>query len=75
MNILLPLTIIVLVAVATAAPAQEGAAYTSEAIRQAQTSRLIPQNAQIQNVRTYFFPISYFYFVYFSFIEMSRFCG
>lgn len=40
----------VLVGVVAAAPAQEGAAYTSEAIRQAQSSRLIPQNAQIQNV-------------------------
>lgn len=60
MNILLPLSIIVLVAVATAAPAQDGAAYTSEAIRQAQTSRLIPQNAQIQNVcNCFFFTIYY----------------
>lgn len=40
-----------LVAVAVAYPAQDGAAYTNEAIRQAQTSHLIPQNAQIQNVR------------------------
>lgn len=64
MNILLPLTVIVLAAVAiNAAPAQEGAAYTSEAIRQAQTSRLIPQNAQIQNVRTCLFPIYYFYLI------------
>lgn len=40
-----------LVAVAVAYPAQDGAAYTNEAIRQAQTSHLIPSNAQIQNVR------------------------
>lgn len=39
------------IAVAVAYPAQEGAAYTNEAIRQAQTSHLIPQNAQIQKVR------------------------
>lgn len=39
-----------LFAIAAAYPAQEGAAYTNEAIRQAQTSHLIPQNAQIQNV-------------------------
>lgn len=38
------------VAVAVAYPAQEGAAYTNEAIRQAQSSHLIPQNAQIQKV-------------------------
>lgn len=40
-----------IIAVAVAYPAQEGAAYTNEAIRQAQTSHLIPQNAQIQKVR------------------------
>lgn len=39
-----------LFAIAAAYPTQEGAAYTNEAIRQAQTSHLIPQNAQIQNV-------------------------
>lgn len=39
-----------LIVIAAAYPAQEGAAYTNEAIRQAQTSHLIPQNAQIQNV-------------------------
>lgn len=44
------LCLIGLVAIAAAYPAQEGAAYTNEAIRQAQTSHLIPQNAQIQNV-------------------------
>lgn len=45
------LFLIVCVVAAAAFPAQEGAAYTNEAIRQAQTSHLIPQNAQIQNVR------------------------
>lgn len=40
----------VLIAAAIAAPAHEGAAYTNEAIRQAQNSRLIPQGAEIQNV-------------------------
>lgn len=44
------LCLIGLVVIAAAYPAQEGAAYTNEAIRQAQTSHLIPQNAQIQNV-------------------------
>lgn len=39
-----------LIAVALAYPAQDGAAYTNEAIRQAQSSHLIPQNAQIQKV-------------------------
>lgn len=43
-----------IIAVAVAYPAQEGAAYTNEAIRQAQTSHLIPQNAQIQEVRLVF---------------------
>lgn len=37
-------------AVAIAYPANEGAAYTNEAIRQAQNSHLIPQGAQIQKV-------------------------
>lgn len=40
-----------IIAVAVAYPAQDGAAYTNEAIRQAQSSHLIPQNAQIQKVR------------------------
>lgn len=39
-----------LVAITIAYPANEGAAYTNEAIRQAQSSHLIPQGAQIQNV-------------------------
>lgn len=44
------LCVIGLIAIAVAYPAQDGAAYTNEAIRQAQSSRLIPQDAQIQNV-------------------------
>lgn len=36
--------------VAFAMPQREGAAFTNDAIRQAQSSHLIPQNAQIQNV-------------------------
>lgn len=40
-----------LVAIAVAYPqTREGAAYSSEAIRQAQNSQLIPRDAQIQNV-------------------------
>lgn len=42
-----------IIAVAVAYPAQEGQAYTNEAIRQAQSSHLIPQNAQIQKVCNY----------------------
>lgn len=44
--------LVVIIGVAAAYPAQEGAAYTGEAIRQAQSSHLIPQNAQIQSVRS-----------------------
>lgn len=40
-----------LLAVAAAYPANEGAAYTNEAIRQAQNSQLIPADAEIQNVQ------------------------
>ncbi|XP_031623690.1 uncharacterized protein LOC116341007 [Contarinia nasturtii] len=43
---------VAIIAVAVAFPAQEGAAYTNEAIRQAQSSHLIPQNAQIQKVES-----------------------
>jgi hypothetical protein len=39
-----------IVAVVAAFPQREGAAFTNEAIRQAQTSLLIPKDAQIQNV-------------------------
>lgn len=40
-----------ILAVAVAYPANEGADYTNEAIRQAQNSQLIPANAEIQNVQ------------------------
>lgn len=43
-------TVLIAAAAVIAAPAHEGAAYTNEAIRQAQNSRLIPQGAEIQNV-------------------------
>lgn len=49
---------VAVIAVAVAYPAQEGAAYTNEAIRQAQSSHLIPHNAQIQKVRNLFFYIT-----------------
>lgn len=45
--------------VAFAMPQREGAAFTNDAIRQAQSSHLIPQNAQIQNVcRSYHFMLN-----------------
>lgn len=40
----------VIIGVAIAYPANEGAAYTNEAILQAQRSHLIPKDAQIQKV-------------------------
>lgn len=44
--------VVALVALTTAYPQQrEGAAYTNEAIRQAQQTFLIPKDAQIQNVQ------------------------
>lgn len=39
-----------MIAVAVALPQREGAAFTNEAIQQAQNSYLIPRDAQIQNV-------------------------
>lgn len=46
--------------VAFAMPQREGAAFTNDAIRQAQSSHLIPQNAQIQNVcRSYHFYVQH----------------
>lgn len=39
--------------VALAFPQKEGAAFSNDAIRQAQTSSLIPQDAKIENVRTF----------------------
>lgn len=44
------LCLLVCVTVALAMPQREGATFTNEAIRQAQTSLLIPKDAQIQNV-------------------------
>lgn len=43
--------LLVVVAAAAAAPQREGAAYTKEAIKQAQNTHLIPQDAVIQKVR------------------------
>ncbi|KAI8125925.1 hypothetical protein FF38_07632 [Lucilia cuprina] len=46
------LTVLAIAAFAYAMPQQrEGAAYTNEAIRQAQQTFLIPKDAQIQNVQ------------------------
>lgn len=42
--------LLAVVAVAVAYPQREGAAFTNEAIQQAQNSYLIPRDAQIQNV-------------------------
>lgn len=44
------LCVLVVVAVAAAAPQREGAAYTREAIKQAQNTHLIPKDAEIQKV-------------------------
>lgn len=43
--------LLVVVAAAAAAPQREGAAYTKEAIKQAQNTHLIPHDAVIQKVR------------------------
>lgn len=45
------LCVLVVVAAAAAAPQREGAAYTREAIKQAQNTHLIPKDAEIQKVR------------------------
>lgn len=45
------LCILVIIGTALAYPQREGAAYTNEAIRQAQNTFLIPKDAQIQKVR------------------------
>lgn len=42
--------LLAVVAVAVAYPQREGAAFTNEAIQQAQQSFLIPRDAQIQGV-------------------------
>lgn len=43
--------LLVAVAVVAAAPQREGAAFTKEAIKQAQNTFLIPKDAEIQKVR------------------------
>ncbi|XP_013195809.1 uncharacterized protein LOC106139021 [Amyelois transitella] len=43
--------LLVAVAVAAAAPQREGAAFTKEAIKQAQNTFLIPKDAEIQKVQ------------------------
>lgn len=43
-----------LIVVAVAFPQREGQQFTNEAIRQAQDSYLIPRDAQIQDVSTYY---------------------
>lgn len=45
------LCVLVVVAAAAAAPQREGAAYTREAIKQAQNTHLIPKDAEIQKVQ------------------------
>lgn len=45
------LVLMTVLACAWAMPQREGAAYTNEAIRQAQQTFLIPKDAQIQNVQ------------------------
>lgn len=43
--------LLVAVALASAAPQREGAAFSKEAIKQAQSTFLIPKDAEIQKVR------------------------
>ncbi|XP_055389444.1 uncharacterized protein LOC129618621 [Condylostylus longicornis] len=45
------ITIIITISYCLAMPQREGAAYTNEAIRQAQQTFLIPKDAQIQQVQ------------------------
>ncbi|KAM3961824.1 uncharacterized protein ACR2FA_004144 isoform 1-T2 [Aphomia sociella] len=45
------LCVLVLVAAVAAAPQREGAAFTKEAIKQAQNTFLIPKDAEIQKVQ------------------------
>lgn len=44
------IVLLAVVALATAAPQREGAAFTKEAIKQAQSTFLIPKDAEIQKV-------------------------
>lgn len=50
------IVVLAFVALAAAAPQREGAAFTKEAIKQAQSTFLIPKDAEIQKVilKTYF---------------------
>ncbi|XP_026329602.1 uncharacterized protein LOC113237385 isoform X2 [Hyposmocoma kahamanoa] len=45
------IVVLALVALAAAAPQREGAAFTKEAIKQAQSTFLIPKDAEIQKVQ------------------------
>lgn len=51
MNSLIILTILSVIVLSNAAPQKEGSFFTSEAIRQAQNTQLIPPGAQIQKVQ------------------------
>lgn len=51
------LCMLVVVAVVAAAPQREGAAFTKEAIKQAQNTFLIPKDAEIQKVTTDLFTV------------------
>lgn len=44
------IVVLAFVALASAAPQREGAAFTKEAIKQAQSTFLIPKDAEIQKV-------------------------
>lgn len=47
------LIVLCLIAYINAFPQKDGAQFTNEAIKQAQSQQLIPAGAQIQNVSTY----------------------
>lgn len=51
MNTYLVLIVLSMIALCSAFPQKEGAFFTSEAIRQAQNTQLIPAGAQIQKVQ------------------------
>lgn len=51
MKVLLGCTLAAILAFAVAFPQKEGNVYTNEAIRQAQSTFLIPKDAEIQKVR------------------------
>jgi len=50
MRVVLGIVLVAVLALATAYPQKSGGIYTNEAIRQAQSSDLIPKDAQIQKV-------------------------